>query len=75
MATAAENLATARDNMALAIKVQTANWTAAGCPPTFSIDGESYQWNDWLRSQSEGLKALQETIAVMDPFELIQQAY
>ena len=72
---AASDLQAAYDNMALAIRVQTANWTTAGCPPTMGIDGENYDWGDWLQKQTEGLKALAELIAATSPFEFVTHAY
>ena len=75
MPTYIENLKTLRDNMALAAKIQSDNWIAAGCPPSFSIDGESYQFNDWLKSLMDGIAALEERIAAGEPFEYVQRAY
>ncbi len=45
-------------NVATIINTQTALWVAAGCPPTFSVDGESYQWNEWLKARNEELQGL-----------------
>lgn len=64
-----DDLATARDNMATAIKVTTARWTTAGCPATYSIDGQSVVWNDWLRAQLEGLEKLNQAIARASPYQ------
>lgn len=51
-----------RDNVATVIEAKTLEWTTAGCPPTFSIDGESYSWNEWLKTKVEELKGLTEAI-------------
>mgnify|MGYP000028093794 CR=1 FL=1 len=55
MATALE---TARDALEAVIAAQTAAWQADGCPPTFSVDGESYDWNNWLAGKTAALKEL-----------------
>lgn len=40
------------------IQAQMAAWQSAGCPPTFSVDGESYDWNNWLAGKTAALSAL-----------------
>lgn len=55
-------LETARDNIGSIIEAQTAAWVTAGCPPTFSVDGESYQWDSWLSSRLEEIDKLTEKI-------------
>ena len=58
MATRAERLTATRDNLLRIVEEQTAAWVEAGCPPTFSVDGESYQWDSWLTSKLDAIKAL-----------------
>lgn len=50
-----QDLKTARDNLAAMIAAKTEQWLAAGCPPTISIDGESYDWQAWLRNMNEAV--------------------
>lgn len=54
MATARENLRTARDNVALLIKQITEN-----PKPNYSIDGKSVSWADYLRTLTEQFKTLE----------------
>ncbi len=58
MPTRAERLTSIRDNLLAIIDSQTEAWVTAGCPPTFSVDGESYQWDSWLTSKLEAIKSL-----------------
>lgn len=63
------DLAAARDSLVALVKAQTAAWEAAGCPPTFSVDGESYDWNNWLAGKIDAINALTKTIqTVGGPF-------
>ena len=59
------DLKVARSSVVAIVKAQTALWAVAGCPPTFSVDGESYQWNEWLKSRVDELKGLTEAIAAL----------
>ena len=59
---ALEDLVTARDNMEAIVAAQTAAWVTAGCPPTFSVDGESYDWNNWLQAKADAIRTLTELI-------------
>lgn len=59
---AASNLATALDNLEQLIEAKTAAWVASGCPPTFSVDGESYDWNNWLQSKIDAIDKLKSLI-------------
>jgi len=52
----------ARDDLERIVATQTALWRSAGCPPTFSVDGESYDWNNWLSSKTAALAELQKLI-------------
>ena len=52
---ALENLQTTLDNLERIVEAQTTAWLAAGAPPTFSIDGESYDWNNWLQSKMDAI--------------------
>lgn len=68
MATYADNLIAARDNLAAVIAAKTAEWVTAGCPPTMGIDGESYSWNDYLQGKTEALEKLNALIRAAKPY-------
>lgn len=68
MATRAERLTATRDNLLQIVEEQTAAWVAAGCPPTFSVDGESYQWDSWLTSKMQAIESLDKLIQRATPF-------
>ncbi len=59
------SLKASRSNVVAIIAAQTALWLADGCPPTFSVDGESYQWNEWLKARNEEIKAMTESISIL----------
>lgn len=63
-----EALIRIRDSLLAIIEAQTAAWEEAGCPPTFSVDGESYDWNNWLTSKLDNLDKLDQKIAKAQPF-------
>lgn len=66
---AVDSIIRARDNLAQLIEIQTLKWLAAGCPPTYSVEGESYDWNNWLTSKTANLDTLNKTIQQMQgPF-------
>jgi hypothetical protein len=68
MATRAERLTAIRDNLLQIVEEQTAAWVAAGCPPTFSVDGESYQWDSWLTSKTQAIEQMDKLIQRATPF-------
>ena len=57
-----DDLKTARDNYGAILAAQTTAWLAAGCPPTMSIDGESYSWDAWRDSINKAIQDLTATI-------------
>lgn len=57
-----DDLKTIRENLATAVKAKTAEWVTDGCPVTYSVDGESYQWNDWLKAKMDEIDAITVTI-------------
>lgn len=64
-----ENLKATRSNLITILKTKTDEWVASGCPATYSIDGESVQWNDWVKSKSEEIQSLTQTIQLVSgPF-------
>lgn len=68
MSTRAERLTAIRDNLLQIVEEQTAAWVAAGCPPTFSVDGESYQWDSWLTSKTQAIEQVDKLIQRAQPF-------
>ena len=80
MATYAENLATARDNLAEELANETARrlaLTAAGDPPptTYTFGGKTFDWNGYLAAVIAQIKALDDAATAADPFEYHQTAY
>ena len=68
MPTRAERLNSIRENLLRIVDEQTAAWAEAGCPPTFSIDGESYSWNEWLSSKLSAVEQLDKLIQRASPY-------
>ena len=61
----AAQLQTALDSLAAAYA------TACASPkPTYSIDGQSVSWGEYLKMLSEGIKATAELLGTFDPVEL-----
>lgn len=58
-----------RQDLVDAVGVVTAGWAAAGCPVTYSVDGESYQWSEWLEAKTREIDALTASIQkIASPF-------
>lgn len=70
MSVTSDALAAARENLAVIIETQTAAWVEQGCPPTMTIDGVSYAWNEWLPSKMEALDMISKQLARMRPFAI-----
>lgn len=68
MSARSESLIRTRDNLLAIVEAQTAAWVLAGCPPTFSVDGESYQWDSWLDAKLKALESLDKLIQHASPF-------
>ena len=47
----------ALDNLIAVQAAEIASWVAAGRPPTFSVDGESYSWSSWLAEMDAAIDA------------------
>lgn len=71
----ADDLVTIRDNLATVVKNETAAWVTNGPKATYSIDGQSVSWNEWLTTMMDRLAALDEQIAATSPFEHSQIWY
>jgi len=56
------DLKAAQASIAKTIADQTASWEAAGCPPSYSIDGESYEWNNWLADKLSAIDQITTTL-------------
>jgi|JI10StandDraft_1071094.scaffolds.fasta_scaffold540530_3 hypothetical protein len=52
---------TAIDNLVAVIAAKTAEWVASGSPPSFSVDGESYSWDQWLKTKNDEIAGLIKT--------------
>lgn len=66
MAAADDALATLASLTAI-VKAQTAAWVAAGMPPTFSIDGESYDWAGWLKAMTDAIGEQTKLLVLLNP--------
>lgn len=65
---AALSLIASRDSVLAIIAAQTTAWVTAGCPPTFSVDGESYQWGEWLSQRLAEVEKLNTLIQQLRPY-------
>ena len=70
----AQRLIDIRTSLENIVKAQTAAWEAAGCPPTISVDGESYQWDSWLTSKLDAISKLSEQIRAASPYMVHSRA-
>jgi hypothetical protein len=70
MATAAQNLQTAVDNISAKIAEVSAN-----PKPNYSIDGQSVSHADYFRMLTEQYGVLNELIAAGTPFEITTEVY
>jgi hypothetical protein len=67
--TPAENAETALNNLLTVLATKTAEWVAAGMPPTFSLDGLSVNWVGWLRDMNAAIEAQAKLVAMLQgPF-------
>lgn len=60
-----DKLKQSRSDLVNIIAAKTADWVTNGCPPSYSIDGESVQWDQWLETRNKELQALTETIRIL----------
>jgi hypothetical protein len=69
MATIAENLATAKAGFARQLAEISAN-----PKPSYTVDGRTYNWNEYLRFLMESMKSLDEAIQSEEgPIEVVIQ--
>ena len=64
----AQRLIRIRTSLERIVEIQTASWEESGCPPTMSIDGESYQWDSWLTSKMAEIERLSGMIQRASPY-------
>ena len=69
MASYLENLTTTRDNIAANLASITAS-----PKPSYSVDGQSFSWNEYHRMLLESLLAVNKQIAAADPFEITTES-
>lgn len=62
MPTYAENLTTIRDNYAQALATESAYQITNGPKPSYSIDGESVNWDTWRDSMLAKIDTLEKLI-------------
>lgn len=62
MATVAENLTRIKANLALLLATETDYQVANGPKPSYSLDGESYQWTEWREAILRKMDALDKLI-------------
>lgn len=74
MSARADSLIRTRNSILAIVEAQTAAWESAGCPPTFSVDGESYQWDSWLTSKLDAIDRLDKLIQKAKPFARVSRA-
>ena len=74
MATYIANLKTIRDNACAALAAMSADWVAAGMPPTYAINGQNVDWNSWYTQQMTFIQQLNDQVGAAEPFEIQTQA-
>lgn len=70
MSVRSDRLEAIRTSLEAIVATQTAAWEAAGCPTTFSVDGESYDWNGWLQSKLDAIERLNKLIRGAKPYAI-----
>lgn len=60
--TTQQRLQQAYDDMAVTLAMEQAYCAAHGPKPTYSLDGESYSWNEWEEGTIRKLEALKKLI-------------
>ena len=75
MATYLENLVIIRDNYAQSLATESALQISNGPKPSYSIDGQSVNWDAWRDSMMAKIAALNELLAAGEPFELHSVGY
>ena len=69
-------LVDARNFLATEVRNETLWMALNGARPTYSLDGRSVQWDEWLRTRTEQIKALQDLIVSLDtPWEVHVRAW
>ncbi len=76
--TSAERIAALQataDAILTEIANETALWAANGPKPSYSIDGQSVDWNQWLLLRRQGLMELYKLIQALQPYQLKTRGY
>ena len=68
MATNAANLKAAKASLIEQLRIETAYCEVYGPKPSYSLDGESYQWTEWRTAVLEQIKNLNVVIQQEQPF-------
>jgi thymidylate synthase len=68
MATALENLKQAREDLITQVALESAYCAAHGPKPSYSLDGESYQWSEWREAAGRKIEQLNKLIQAEKPF-------
>jgi len=66
MATVADNLNTIKANFMALLATETAYQVANGPKPTYSLDGESYQWDSWRQAMLDKIETINKLIQMED---------
>ena len=66
MASVVDNLNTIKANYAVLLATETAYQLANGAKPSYSLDGESYDWPGWEEAVLRKIKMLNELIQTED---------
>lgn len=70
-----ESLKATADAILMEIQTETALWAANGPKPSYSIDGQSVDWNTWLLRRRQALTELFELIQALQPYQLKTRGY
>lgn len=71
----ATDLTTIRDNLISEVTTETTAWAANGPKPSYSIDGQSVDWNAWLSNRMEMIEKYTAMIAKLTPFMYVNRGY
>lgn len=61
-----------RSDVIAILRARTQAWKLAGEPPTFSVDGESYQWESWRMAKLKEIEQITQMITALDSPYLIR---
>jgi hypothetical protein len=68
---AVDNIIAARDSLAQLVKQETALMLTNGARPDYNLDGESFNWDQWLEKMQARIEGLTRLIPLLsDPWEI-----